>query len=162
MKRIPLTKNEFAIVDEDLYEHLSKHKWYANTPRKGNKYAERTELRNGKKNRILMHRYILGESVNGKMVDHINGNGLDNRRSNLRVCTHSQNQKNQRRYATNRSGFKGVHFSRERKKWRAMIDVDCKKIHLGYFEDIYHAANAYDIAARTHHKEFANLNFPEK
>lgn len=106
-----------------------------------------------------MHRLILGVD-DGVLVDHKDGDGLNNRRANLRPCTHAQNMFNRRLPRNNRSGFKGVYWHKNR--WYAKIQVDRKNIHLGAFTDVEQAAHAYDRAARIHFGEFARLNFPEE
>jgi hypothetical protein len=104
---------------------------------------------------IFMHRIILNVD-NGFYVDHINGNGLDNRRSNLRQCTKSENQWNSRIQSNNTSGFKGVDWSKLKNKWRAKIKVGGVRIELGYFDDIEMASEAVAAARIKLHGEFAN------
>lgn len=117
------------------------------------------------KQHVFMHRYLMGLSKgDGKFVDHANGDGLDNRKSNLRVCTKTQNQQNQRPTHTARSKYKGVGYYVRDKKWRARIVVDKKDIELGKFSCEMCAAIAYDEAAKKYHGEFAWVNrdhFPE-
>jgi hypothetical protein len=107
-----------------------------------------------------MHRLITGAPA-GVEVDHRNGNGLDNRRSNLRLATTSQNQGNQRLSRANTSGFKGVHWDKHRAKWKASIAGDNNDKHLGHFTDPSEAAHAYDSAARLRFGRFASVNFPQ-
>jgi hypothetical protein len=95
-------------------------------------------------------------------VDHINGNGLDNRKSNLRICTHQQNCENSRKRKKSFSKYKGVYWSKNAKKWVAQITIDGKSKHLGYFELEEDAAAAYDKAAVKYFGEFACLNFRRK
>ena len=94
------------------------------------------------------------------MADHLNHNPLDNRRKNLRLSTDEQNRKNRRKYSNNRSGYKGVSFSKRESKWVANLMIQGKYKHLGYFESKEDAAHAYDEAARINYGEFACLNFP--
>jgi hypothetical protein len=95
-------------------------------------------------------------------VDHVNGDGLDNRRSNLRVCTHAENARNQSsRTRMSTSRFRGVVWAKDRRKWRAMIGDNGRTVHLGNFTDEIEAAQAYDRAAREMYGAFARLNFPE-
>jgi hypothetical protein len=110
-----------------------------------------------------MHRFLLLPE-RGVLVDHINGDGLDNRRMNLRLANHSQNAANrckpQRSRSTSR--YKGVFFEasgKRKKRWRALIKVDGQTIHLGSYSEEIEAAVAYDIAAKKHFGEFAKLNF---
>src|SRR5690242_17796567 len=103
-----------------------------------------------------MHRVIMNASADIH-VDRINGDGLDNRRENLRLCTRDENMMNRRKNSNNSSGYKGV--DRNKGKWRAYIQVDKKWIHLGYFSTAEQAAHAYDNAAKKYFGEFANTNF---
>ncbi len=106
-----------------------------------------------------MHRLIT-RAPKGKVVDHENGDGLDNRRANLRVCDHRQNRRNhQRPRKGGASRFHGVGWWKRDQKWRAKISVDGRTIHLGYFADEEDAARAYDQAAREHFGEYASTNF---
>ena len=95
-------------------------------------------------------------------VDHINGNPLDNRKSNLRICTNAENQRNKGVYKNNKSGYKGVHWFKRDKKWQAQIKHNNKSIHIGLYEDKEEAARAYDKKAKELHGNFKNLNFPDE
>ena len=108
---------------------------------------------------MQMHRLIMGFPP-GLQVDHINCDGLDNRRSNLRIVTQSQNNMNARLRKDNTSGFKGVYFYKPNQKWKAQIQVG-KNRHIGYFDTPEEAARAYDAEARKHFGEFARPNFAE-
>jgi hypothetical protein len=108
---------------------------------------------------IYMHREIL-QCHGEEEGDHWNHRTLDNRRSNLRKCSHAQNASNVSRPRDNRSGFKGVVFEKRTGKWYAQIRVNRKQHHLGTFTDKEDAARAYDAAARQHFGEFALTNFP--
>lgn len=160
MKRIALTQGKFASVDNSDFEELSKFKWYASKAHK-TYYANRAKGSKGKQVRIAMHRQILS-APKGSFVDHCNHNGLDNRRSNIRLCTHADNMRNRERNRDNRSGFKGVTWDSHHKKWRANIQVNGKDFYLGYFFCIVKAAKAYDYIAKRYFGEFAYLNFKEK
>jgi len=103
-----------------------------------------------------MHKFLM-QTPKGMHTDHINGNGLDNRRSNLRVCTPSQNKMNSKTYRTNKSGFKGVSFYKRDRNWSAQITMNFKKVHLGYFSTPGLAHVAYCNAALKLHGEFANF-----
>lgn len=103
-----------------------------------------------------------GYNINHKMVDHINGNGLDNKLKNLRICTNQENQQNRYNQSNNKSGYKGVGWHKTTKKWRARISINNQLIHLGLFQNKIEAAKAYDIMASKHFGNFAKLNFPTK
>ncbi|MHA2067868.1 MAG: HNH endonuclease, partial [Candidatus Thorarchaeota archaeon] len=153
---------KYAIVDPDDYDRLSKYKWYA-TRSEHTFYARRTDLTGRKRRIIRMHREII-KVPDGMFVDHINHNGLDNRKANLRLATRAQNNYNRRRFRSpgSNSKFKGVSWSRYRNLWRARIGVNGKRKNIGYFQSQIEAAKAYDKAAKKYHKEFAVLNFPTK
>jgi hypothetical protein len=154
MKTIKLTQGREAFVDECDFERINKHKWsYHSTG-----YAVRRGKLNGKKTLIRMHRFIV-DAPSGVLVDHINGIGTDNRRENLRLASHKENQWNRSKNKNNTSGFKGV--SRNRSGWRARITVDNKEIHLGTFKTATQAARAYDRASKKHYGKFGRLNFPK-
>jgi len=160
-KIIALTRGFEAIVDDEDYDMLiAMGKWCTNGNR-GNIYAVRNEKRNGKKIIIGMHRIIMNEP-NGLCIDHINGDALDNRKSNLRICSHAENIRNGKKGKNCSSSYKGVGWFKLRKKWRARIMIDYKDKHLGLFSNEIDAAKAYDEAARELHGEFARLNFPKK
>lgn len=150
---IPLTKGKVAIVDVEDYEWLSEHKWWTSTKSSGF-YACRQE-NNAK---IYMHRIII-KAPQGLFVDHIDRNGLNNRRSNLRLCTISQNIRN-RRSKIGTSKYKGVYWDKKCNKWRAAIFLR-EHTNLGLFDNEVDAAKAYDRKADELFGEFAYLNFPE-
>ena len=157
IRYIPLTRGKFAIVDAADYERLSKHKWLASGDEQRGFYAAR---RVGNK-LVLMHRVIMN-APEGTVVDHINGNSLNNRRGNLRLCTQKQNSRNARSSRHSTSRFKGVYFHKQTGKWVATIGYNGKTIHLGSFDDEIEAAKAYDRKARELFGEFAYLNFPDE
>jgi hypothetical protein len=154
-KRIKLTYGKFAIVDAEDYERLSKYKWCA--VEKARNWYAKTLDKDGK--RLSMHRIVAG-APKGLLVDHINHNGLDNRKPNLRLCTSIQNQQNKRPRSGCTSKYKGVYWHKDRKKFCAKIHLNKKAIHIGYFKDEIEAAKAYDKKARELFGEFAYLNFP--
>lgn len=160
---IPLTQGKVAIIDADDFEYLSQFNWYAvydesySSPQY--KAARQNRISVGKQRTEYMHRTIMNVGKDFQ-VDHINGNTLDNRKENLRVCVHSNNQQNKRRQRNNTTGFKGVSFEKHSGKYRACISKNNKVKHLGLFLSAIEAAKAYDCAAREYYGNFACLNFP--
>ncbi len=159
MKEIPLTQGKVALVDDCDYEYLSQWKWY--TLQCGNvAYAVRT-ARQGRQHRVTMHREILHRAgFVFKFVDHINHNGLDNRRCNLRPATVSQNNQNRRpRQRNNKSGAKGVWWDRCGQMWYARVRSRGKVV-ANQFKDFDEAVAWRDQKAKELHGEFAVLNRP--
>lgn len=160
MKTIPLTQGKMVLVDDDDYETLMQFKWVYKKPgHRRTAYAVRGKIvgyEAGKKyTTIAMHRVIMRSPI-GYEIDHINGNGLDNRKENLRIATRAQNQQNRNILRHNTSGYKGV--SKDRETWRAQIRVNNTIMRLGRFRDKISAAIAYNEAAKKYHGEFARLN----
>ncbi len=157
VKRIPLTQDKFALVDNKDYIELLMHKWHA--AKRGNTfYASRNSARPNRK-AILMHRIIMN-AQKGQEVDHQDGDGLNNQRYNLRICTHIQNMQNMRKHKSNSSLYKGVCWAKSRKKWQVNIAVNKKFLFLGRFKSEIEAAKVYDQKAKELFGEFAYLNFP--
>jgi hypothetical protein len=155
MKKIALTQNKFALVDDSDYGWLSQWKWQA-VKNKHNYYA----VRGTGSAQMRMHRLILGLKPNdGLQVDHINGNGLCNLRSNLRLCTNSQNQWNRKR-ACGTSQYKGVHWNARLRKWVVQIRKNTVGDYLGLYDNEMEAAKTYDKKAKELFGQFASLNFP--
>ena len=153
-RRIALAQGKYAIVDPEDYERLSKYKWRVCFSRY-TYYAQRA-VRVGKKwTSVMMHREIIkvGDDM---VVDHINHNGLDNRKANLRAATIAQNAWNRRR---SKSRFMGMRWDKQMRRWQVVVSHQGKREHIGYFDDKIKAARAYDRAARKYHGEFAVLNF---
>ena len=111
--------------------------------------------------RAYLHRWLL-DAQPGQLVDHIDGNPLNNRRSNLRLATRSQNQANRRRNRTSRSRYKGVTWHQGQQRWMARIQVNGRRITIGYYADPLQAAYEYDAFARTYFGEYARVNFPPR
>ncbi len=158
MKQIKLTQDKVALVDDEDFETLNKYKWHYSrySPHFENGYAKRRNP-NGKPALIRMQHMIL-PLKKGYMVDHKNGNGLDNRRENLRLVTKSQNMMNCGLQRNNKSGYKGVCWHESNKKWRAQIFVNGRQYFLGLFKNKKDAARAYNDAAPHYHGEYAYLN----
>ncbi len=152
-KLIPLTRGFSAQVDDNDFECINKYKWHLLS----SGYASRTSSKLTGRKEILMHRFV-AETPSGMETDHINGDKLDNRHSNLRISTHAQNAANRGKQSNNTSGHKGVTWYAKRSKWQAQITVGKKHKTIGYFKDPKDAARAYDEAARKYFGEFAGLN----
>lgn len=152
MKTIKLTKGQFVIVDDEDFEHLNQWKWFAFKDH-NSFYAHR---RDGN-SIVRMHRFLLSPKKD-EVVDHINRNGLDNRRENLRLCSHSENVRNSAKHIKSTSKFKGVYLPSGRDKWRAVIRINGKKKSLGTFASELEAAIAYNNAALKYFGKFAYLN----
>lgn len=172
-RRIPLGHGYFALVDAEDFERINTHKWHLKRKKSqpGKLYAQRTIRlgtgRSAPKSTVVMHREVMNAAP-GVQIDHRFGDGLDNRKANLRTATNQENQRNicfsKRRKA---GGFKGVSWNRNAGKWEAGIGAGEPKpngkrarIYLGIFDDAADAARAYDAAARKYFGEFAGLNFP--
>lgn len=155
---IKLKNNHILLIDEEDWQKVNHLKWTAHKrPHDNCYYALTTDYSSGKPKLQLIHRLIMNAPKN-MTVDHINGNGLDNRRNNLRLATRKENARNQKLNKKSTTGFKGVSFHKRDKKYTAQIKLD-KLMHLGYFENPIEAAIAYDTAAKKYFGEFANLNF---
>jgi hypothetical protein len=161
MKEIPLTQGQVALVDDEDYVYLNQWKWHA-IKAKYTYYANRTlHFDDGTVVSIRMHRQILGVPQN-KETDHIDGNGLNNQKSNLRICNYSQNQYNKRGWGT--SGYKGVsaRMDNHTNPYRAYISIGGRLVHIGSFPSIEEAALAYNNEAIKHFGKYAKLNVINK
>lgn len=166
MKLIPISQkpnckykslNLFAMVDDSDYEWLNKLKWYV-IHGKRTYYATRSNDISKSPRNISMHRTILGVTNPKELVDHIDGNGLNNQRSNLRKCNFYQNSANRKRHNGSSSQYKGVTWNRFKNRWMASIASNHKQKFLGYYNDEINAAVAYNEAAMKLHGDFAKLN----
>lgn len=157
MKRIPLTRGKFAIVDDEDFEWLSKKSWYAFFNGWIFYAATNKSIKIDKTRKtFLMHRIILNPLAE-MQIDHKNGNGLDNRRNNLRICIQEENNRN-KIGKSHSSIYKGVTWDKNRNCWKAAISKQNKIINLGRFKDEKEAAFAYNFMAVKLGGEFAYLN----
>jgi hypothetical protein len=161
MKKIPLTQGQFALVDDADYDWLMQWKWSSLKRKTGLFYAVRTDTQN---KMVYMHRSI-NDTDGGFWTDHVNGNGLDNRRLNLRTCSKQQNAYNRRKTERETSSrYKGVSLYKRNhtNPWMARIKYDGKSLHIGYYPTEADAARAYDIKALEMFGKYASVNFPER
>lgn len=156
MKEIQLTQGKVAIVDDEDFERLSSFKWYFQKAKDAGRARRRIS---GSGNRAtFMHREIMNAPPH-LQVDHINGNSLDNRKQNLRLCTNSQNTMNARPRLSVGRKYKGITWHKPSRKWRALITHNKKQIYLGQYDKPEDAAKAYDRAAPIYFGAYARTNF---
>jgi hypothetical protein len=149
-------------IDECDMALFNSYSWYVSSNGKYPYLITPIKLPDGRQATKYFHRMIM-DAPPGVEVDHISGDTCDYRHINLRLCTHAQNQQNQRKTKRATSSiYKGVYWNKDREKWLAQIVVNGKKKHLSYFQDEIAAACAYDAAAIELFQDFANLNFPQK
>lgn len=170
------TKNKYfpgkhtAIIDTEDWDKVREYRWSI----RGDYYVsaviphpdgswhyyirEGKEARRRRRTTLSLHHLILGKPQKGMVVDHINHNGLDNRKENLRFATFTQNQQNSRSQVGSSSKYKGVHWNTQTGRWKALLHVGAECIHLGYFTCEHQAALAYNKKAIELHGEYANLN----
>jgi hypothetical protein len=145
--------NETVKIDKNDLPLINNNKWRVQEMMPGYKYV----VAYIKGEEILLHR-LLKKCGPGKVVDHINGNSLDNRRSNLRICSQAENMMNKNKYKNNKSGYKGVWFHKNKKRWEVQIRIGGKKIYLGVVNSPEMGAIIYNSAAKEYFGEFARLN----
>ena len=158
---VRLNRGATAVLDEADYPLVEALRWSAQKISEVWYAVAFVYTPEGKRRQVLMHRYILGlVNGDGKKVDHADGNGLNNQRSNLRLATTAENAWNRRKRRIKSSRYKGVRFAKwlPAKPWRGHIFANGKLIHLGYFATEEEAARAYNEAATQHYGEFACLN----
>lgn len=165
MREIITTNGFRTQVDDEFFEYLSQWKWYAIRHHTGKNYVIRTiKDEQGKQKFMWMHREIFKNKRGYKYIDHIDGNPLNNQKSNLRVCTNQQNCMNRNKVNKQTSSkYKGVCWRKDSECWRARLRIRVNNkltlINLGNFEDEIEAARVYDEAAKKYFGEFAKLNF---
>ena len=168
MKEIKLTRNLIAMVDDEDFNLINQYKWYALRSKNGSYYAARdvSKIINGKRNRqcFLMHRELLNVTDSNMQVDHIDGNKLNNTKSNLRLASNQNNNRNQLKLKKNNgTGYRGVYFYKDGRAnpWVAYVRApNTKRISLGSFNSAEDAARAFDEAAKILYGEFCGkLNF---
>jgi len=159
---IPLTQDKVALIDAEDYSLVSNHNWHALHISHARTWYAFTKVKraDGVYTQIGMHCFIMG-SVDDMHIDHISRDGLDNRRSNLRYATRTQNKANSEKYRTNTSGYKGVYWWARGHQWRAQVRCRGVRYHLGQFATAEEAAHAYDANARRLFGPFALCNFPD-
>jgi len=158
MKQIKLTQGAVALVDDADYESLRFMRWHLD---KGvSKSYARTRIYAGKSSQLVrMHRFLMNPPV-GVLVDHRDRDGLNNQRSNLRICTPAENNRNAVKQINNKSGYKGVSWDKEKRLWTVGVSIKHKRKIIGRYFCLIKAAKAYDEAAIKYYGEFARLNFP--
>jgi hypothetical protein len=160
MREIPLSQGKVALVDDEDFEWLSQWKWSLTHNYAFRRLRKAEDVACGQRRsstHVTMHRAIMRPPV-ALDVDHINGDGLDNRRMNLRVASQQENLRNQGCVAG--SGFKGVYLHKRDRCFNVVMRIDGAVKYLGYFKDAEKAARFYDDVARRHHGRFACVNFP--
>jgi len=153
--------NHIILIDDEDYDKIKNITWHIGYERHSGGYYVLSKIwvkEEKKQYQIAMHRIIM-DCPKGMIVDHINHNGLDNRKCNLRICTHSENGRNVKKHRIDTSSrYKGVCKKTKEKNYSAQITIDKKRIHIGTFKTEDQAAIAYNIAALKHHGEYASLN----
>lgn len=152
MPEIPLTKGKVAIVDEIDFEYLSQWKWKCTSHGYAARAVRKGEGERGRQ--VYMHR-VVARPLEDQEVDHRNCNKLDNRRSNLRICSESENKRNRTAHRNNKLGLKGVSLHSSKTCYMARIMKDRKLVHLGYFKTPEEAHKAYTEASKTLHGDFS-------
>lgn len=154
---IPLSQGKVAICDASDYNLVSPYNWYAQRA-KYTYYAGTSILVRGRYRRLDLHRHLMGVYKRGTLVDHIDGDGLNNLRYNLRVCVQCENLRNTKISVDSTTGLKGVSFHKSTGKWQSNIIIHGRQVYLGLFSNVEMAAKAYDTASLKLHGEFGKTN----
>jgi hypothetical protein len=156
---IRLSKDYFTIIDSEDLPRVSKYKWHTTTV---NKYNKPRAVCSFKGRKTLKLSRLIMNAPDNMVVDHINGNPLDNRKCNLRICSQRENMLNRNLNRNNKSGYKGVSWSKRDNKWLSELQTNNKSYYLGIYKDKIEAAKAYDKKAIEFFGEYAKTNFPQK
>jgi hypothetical protein len=160
MREIFLNEGYVALVDDKDFERVRKYVWSVQKI-EDHIYAQskKTDTK-----QTYMHRFIMRVHGKNVFVTHLDGNGLNNQRSNLQVCTRAEAMRNQQKiYSNNKSGYRGVCWNKARQKWLVQIAIKGRPHHIGMYTDIIEAAKAFDTAAIAHYGKYHGLlNFPPK
>lgn len=151
--KFSIAKAKTTLIDKEDYEKVSKFRWNFNN----GAVSTNIKLVNGRRTTLKMHRYILNLPARHPLVDHINGDPLDNRKKNLRICNHAENLRNRGKAKNNKSGYKGVSWAKHANKWQASICTNYKQYHLGLFDDPKEAYRVYKKACKELHQDFAHV-----
>jgi len=154
MKKIELTNGGFTLIDDEDYEKVSLYKWRRDSLAN---HVVRTFGPKNKRRLIRLHRYVMN-AISGQIIDHIDGNVLNNQKTNLRIANKSTNGMNRNKQCNNKSGYKGVCFHKPANKWVAQLVVNGIKVLNSFHTTKEDAARAYNEAAIKYHGEFAKLN----
>lgn len=157
MKEIPLTQGKVSIVDDGDFEKVSRYKWCYMEQGDCHYAYRKMAIMHKQRITLLLHRFIL-DNPNG-IIDHVDGNGLNNTRCNLRLCTQSQNRANSRMWKRNKIGYKGVYLDMRDNKYESKIGFCGKRLYIGRYDTAIDAARAYDVKAVELFGEFAKTNF---
>lgn len=156
MSKIELTQGLYSVIDKEDLKRISNHSWCIQKNGKQGKIYAASRIN---KKLILLHRFILNITDRKVAVDHINGNTLDNRKENLRICSWSENLRNSNKHKDSKSLYKGIFYNKLNKNWRSRIFKDGKSYEIGSFKTDIEAAQAYDSKAIELFGKFAKLNF---
>ncbi len=160
MKKITLTQGYFALVDDEDFVWLSQYKWQVSKYPHTSYAVANIKIKNNKYINTRMHRLILGlKRGDNRQCDHIDHNGLNNQKSNLRICNRQQNNQNRKLSKHLSSKYKGVNWDKHTRRWLVRLHINNKSVFLGRYDDEKEAAKIYDRVALFEFKEFAHTNF---